>query len=243
MISSVFEIYIIAESNKNARTALMAIQENALIIRQVLKQRIQMAGYFGCAKLTNDFPLTNNSSYILNPKNKIQKYQDSDSKPGTDAIRIWRASIRSNILLQPMRNYSTLYVSKNFPILIGDQLIISDCITAELFQVKHIFLMSNGKQRIETMLPLRKLFQSNTEINKLEIESYFVASTERIDVNKKPIYALFSKDIDGYKSELVEGVLNMKFFPDLKSVSFSFELASPSDPELHKNEYLYVAIF
>jgi len=242
MMVSLFEIYLIAENNKHSRTALISIQENTQILRQILKQPIQMAGYFGCAKLTDDFPFKNNSSYLLNQNNKILIYHNTESKSGSDAIRIWHASIKNNVLLQPMRDDSTLYLSSNFSVQAGDKLIISDCVTAELFQVKNVFLMPSGTQRIETLMPLDKLFQANAEINKLEIESYYIADTGRMNAKHQAIYALFSKDINGYKSELVEGVSALKIIKTSNSVSIAFELTSPDVSELHKNGYLYVAL-
>jgi len=259
IIGGIFEIYLIAENNRLIQTTVITMQEDAQMITQLFKGQIHAAAYMGCAKLTNDFPFKNNLPFKISQKNKIERYQDTDVKEGTDAIRIWHSSMQSAILNKTMQNHLNLYVTSNIPILVDDNLIISDCKTAESFRVKKIFTLENGMQKIITNVPLKKLYEKNAEINILEINSYFVSNTGRVDEHNQPIYALHIKDILGETTELAEGVDRMKVFftrvennklveypasdiadaSEIVGVSLAFELAAAG---LKKNWNLYVAL-
>ncbi len=262
MIGSLFEMYLIAENNKIAQETVISMQENAQIISEILKQRMRGLSYTGCAKLTSDFPFTNHLSFPLSQKNRIEPYHSSDVKKGTDAIQLWYLSEKSAILIEKMRDYSHLSLSASLSISPNDYLIISDCKTAETFQVKEIFPLDHGRQEIVLAEPLNKLYEINAEINSLQIEDYFIGQTERYDEYHRPIDALYSKDSQGHKLELVEGVSQMKIFfstaeenhlieyplekitsaNEIESISFSFDLTSVSRFDLHKKWNVYVAL-
>ncbi len=238
IISGIFEIYLIAKNNYIIQNTLINFQENSEIINHILKQNIREAGYIGCGRLTRNFPFKNHLSFEINQNNKIINYHDSDVKPGTDAIRIWHANNRSAVLVKDMKNYSAMNVSSSIPIKADDNLIISDCKSAEAFQVKQVSRLMNGTQKITSKILLDKLYKKNSEINKLEIVSYYIG-------NKN---SFFSKNIDGYQSEIAEGIDDMKIFftkypgNEISGVSFEFEFFGLSYFKLRKHEYLYVAL-
>lgn len=245
LISVVLKMYLIAESSQIAQTDLLTIQQNMQMISQILKHEVKASSYFGCAKFTDDFPFKNNSIYILNQKNRIEKYQNTDVKAGTDAIRFWHASARSAFLVKTMRGYSDLYVSASLPIKSGDNLIISDCQTAEIFQVKQVLVIDNNTKKIVSKNPLSQFYKIHSEINLLEVVVYFIGANN----------ALFTKDVRGNKSELVEGISQMKITiyqiennkltahsvgdltnsGEIKGISFDLDL-------LHKKWYVYAAL-
>ncbi len=257
ILSSVFEIYLISENNRLAQTNLMNMQENAEIINQMLKKSIHTAGYIGCAKLTDDFPFKNHFPFKINQKNKIEFYRENEAKPGTDGIRIWHASLRSSVLVKTMRSNSIFYVTSTLPLQVNDNLLISDCKTIESFQIKSISSLSGGIKKIVSSVPISKRYEKNAEINKLEIISYFVGDTSRINDKGQPIYAFYSKT-DGIKTELVENVDDMKLFfstiednalveypaedfpvlNEIVGVSFEFGLSN-----LRKKWDVYVSLF
>ncbi len=202
LIYLVFEIYLIAEKNRLTQTALTTIQENTQVVTQLLKRQVRASTYFGCAKLTDNFPFVNHTHFVLNAKNKIKKYQDADMKSGTDGIQFWHASIENTVLIKTMRGYSDLYVTSSLPISIQDNLIISDCKTAEAFQVKEIVPFQDGTEKIISTKPLTKLFSVHAEVNKLEIKSYYIGSESQ----------LVSRDSYGNKTELADNISQMKIF-------------------------------
>lgn len=262
MISIIFEMYLIADKSRITQNTLISIQENAQIISEILKHQIQASTYFGCQKLTDDFYFKNNSPLLLNPKNRIEHYQDGDIKKGTDAIRFWNVSTRSALLYKKMLSYSELYASRDMRIAMDDDLIISDCRTTEVFRVKEILSVDKNIQKIVTTKPLSKFYNINSELNRLEIKSYFIGATGRFDKNNNSIYALFTKDNKKNKAELVEGISEMKIFfstlkdnklteysikeltnsGEIKSLSFNFDLTAISSYDVHKKWYLYVAL-
>lgn len=95
----------------------------------------------------------------------------------------------------------------------------------------------------------------------MEIESYYIGKTDRLDKYHQTVYALFSKDIYGNKVELVEGVSKMKISfttiednlliehpikeltnsAEIKGISFVFDVVA-SSIQLHKKWYLYVVL-
>jgi len=245
LISVVTEMYLISENSQIAQTGLLSIQQNMQMISQILKHEVKASSYFGCAKFTDEFPFKNNSSYILNQKSRVEKYQNADVKAGTDAIRFWHASARSAFLVKTMRGYSDLYVSASLPIKAGDDLIISDCQTADVFQVKQVLVIDNNTKKIVSTKPLSQFYKIHSEVNLLEIVAYFIGATN----------GLYTKDEHGNKSELVEGVSEMKITisqiennkltehligdlthsAEIKGISFDLDL-------LHKKWYVYAAL-
>jgi type IV pilus assembly protein PilW len=202
LISLIFEIYLIAENSRLTQSALISLQENEQILSQLLLRHIRMAGYAGCGKLSDDFPFYNHLTEKVSLRNKIKLYQKS-------GITLWHASHENGILIKPMRGYATFYASANPAFAVGDDLIISDCKTADLFSVKQISISNSGIQKIVTTTPLNKLYSVNAEIREFKWESFFVADTERLDLQKQPVYALFMREKNGRKTELVEGVASM----------------------------------
>lgn len=258
IINSIFAVYLIAENARLAQKSLITLQQNVQVISQLFKYHIRLLPYAGCAKLTETFPFENHLSFALPLKNHIMAYRDSDSKAGTDAIRIWHASSESAVLLKKMHGYASLSISSTIPIEVNDNLIISDCKTTETLRVKKMFREKDGVLKIIPVLPLNKLYEKNAEINKLEIEEYFIGASDQLDQDKQPIYSLFSKDSEGNKIELAEGISQMKIFfstiennqltehplndltdsTEINGISFAFESASVSD----KKWNVYVAL-
>lgn len=257
-----FEIYLFAENSRVAQTALITLQENAQLISRIFRKQIQSSTYFACAKLTDEFPFINNSPYMLDSKNRIGKYQDVERKTGTDGIRFWQASTQNAVLAKTMRGFSDLYVSTSITIKVDDDVMVSDCQSAEIFHVKQVVKIDNNTQKIVTSKPLNKLYGIHSEINMIEIKSYFIAPTERVDKNNQRIYALYIKNNHDAKAELAEGITQMKIYfstiegnklaeysidelvnaTQVKGLSFVFDLTSVSINALQKKWYVYVAL-
>jgi len=262
IISSVLEIYLLAENTRHLQSNIITLQENAEIISLILKNNIKASSWFGCAKLTDDFPFKNHLPFLLNQKNHIVPYQSDQVKAGSDAVQIWHSSIRSDVILKKMQGNSALYISSGLRIVANDNLIISDCRTAEAFRVKEVIQMKDKVQKIIPAKPLDKIYEKNSEINKLEMEAFFIGKTKRFNEKHNAIYAFYSKDMSGKKTEWIENVSQMKIFfsvlqhnrlvdypiasiknaDDIKGVSFDLDLILRSKTELHKNWNIYVAL-
>ncbi len=235
LISLLFEIYLIAENSQLTQAALISLQENEQILSQLVLRHIRMAGYAGCEKLADDFPFYNHLTEKVSLSNKIQLSQQS-------GVTLWHAGIESALLIKPMRGFATFYATANPPFAIGDKLIISDCKTADLFSIKQISILSNGIQKIVTTVPLNKLYAENAEVREFVWESFFVSDTGRLDLQQKPVYALFMRGQDDRKTELVEGVTSMQVELDqmengaaVVGVAFAFTI-------LNKTWHTYVSL-
>ncbi len=237
IINICIAIYLTAQKNFSLQNDLSALQENARTAIQLMKNDIKQVGYIGCPKLTSDFPLINHTSYTVNWKNKIvQKSQ---------AINIWHGSISHVNLIKSMQNDFVLYATTEQHFSSQDILIISDCYSADIFQPESI-LFDENIQTIITSQPLSSRYQTDAEIFRLEVKSFFTNKTNRFYPNGKPIYALYILDnINHHKRELVESIESLKTKIDLNSdqspTGISLELNALT-PFLSKTWYSYLSL-
>lgn len=247
-------IYLATVKNNSAQIAYTTIQENGRLAMQILFRHIHAAGYIGCARLTEDFPLQNYLQYSLQSNNKIT---------GTESeITLKSASIESAYLQQSMSNVSVLLLSSNVHFKRNDIVVISDCKSAEIFQIKSIETVSAGSQKMITQMPLHKQYDQYAEVSLFEENHYFVADTKRVDSTGKIIKALFQRNYHGHNVELVEGVEQLRFDYDVLrngvifrvnakditdwdhvvGVNIALTLQTMNAYPLHKIRYGYAAI-
>ena len=246
--------YLAAEKNQAAQAACFLVQENGRLATQLLGRNIHQAGNVGCARLAADFPLSSALQDGLAPHTKIQ---------GTDKTLTLRGgSLASGYLAQAMQTPSVLYVSSSLPVTVGDSLMVSDCQTAAIFQVKSIEKVSATLQKIVSVLPLPKRYNMNAEVHTYEVNTYFVAATRRVDAAGAVIYALYRKNLHQHSAELVEGIEAMQFRYDVlqgdrrvtmeasqvqdwakvMGVSIELHVSATNNYPLHKIRYSYAAL-
>ncbi len=247
ILSILSTIYLVTEKNNSTQIAMSHIQENSRIATHWLSTNLRAAGYLGCAKLTDDFPLINYPPYALTPANKISSYRGEEMKSNSDAITILNASVSSATLVMPMHSYSTLYLSAKPHFSEGDVLLISDCKSAEIFLVKEASVVNQGVQKITTKKPLHTQYQQYAEVSQFESNTYFIGKTNRQYPNGASIYALYIKDIHQQKIELVEGLEDMKINyaindNEIAGVSITLLLSSLNDFLLQRKWSVYVAL-
>lgn len=215
IFSLLITVYISAQNNLLKQVSFSHEQENARLALEILSSEIRMAGYIGCLKISDNFPLKS----IINPQNKIVVTVNS--------ITVRHVNLTHANLLSEMRGQSTLHVTLKPDFAINDILIISDYKAAEVFKVKKIQL-EKTKQKITTDKPLLNHFAENAEVGRLEINTYFIAKTERKTKTGETIYALHMQDIHGYKTELVEGINAATFRVDAHGVEMELAVATSS---------------
>jgi hypothetical protein len=191
-------IYLAIEKNTAAQTAYRMIQENGRVAAQLLVRNLHRAGRIGCPRLTADFPIISYLNYTVSPANIIM---------GTDVmVTIRGGSEASGFLSQAMITTSILYASTEMHFSPGDVAIISDCQTAEIFKIKVIEKINQQTQKIILQTPLHKQYGNQSELRNFEINTYFVAPTRRNDGKGDVIYALYLKNHNNHRTELVEGI-------------------------------------
>lgn len=249
LINVVIELYLSADKINLLQNAMLFIEENQQMTHDIFKKALHLTGFIGCAKLSNDFPIVSYPPYYLTATNKITPYTIDSMKPATEAMTIRSASQISSKLIA-IKNKTNLEIMANQTFNIGNIALIANCQYAELFKIKNIFPLKNNILQIETELPLQYEYSEDSEIMHFEVNSYFIAKTNRTTALNKPIYALYKIDITGKKSELVEGVDNLhisydyrQMSNDLAGVSIKLLFSSVNAYALSKEDYLYVALY
>lgn len=197
-------LYITSQQNLSLQIAINTIQENAQAALNLMRNDIHNAGLIGCARLTSDFPLINHTNIIFNTNNRIS---------GTNhSITIRHAGLMSNNLIQAMNDDISLYISNNH-YKMGDVVILSDCQSAEIFQITKIESTNNHSAKIIFSTPLARRFDQTAELRLLEINTYAIHPTSRTNTVGKLISALYLQNIKNRNNELIEGIdaLEMKY--------------------------------
>jgi hypothetical protein len=194
---SLIEVYLATEKNHLAQTALMNVQENSHMVMQILTSAIRTAGYVGCAKL-------------MTIDNKIEKYSGEEIKAGSDAMTINKVSVEHATLSKKMTDFTNLYVRGRPNFKEEDILFISNCKSAEIFKVKHVTQEGDEVQKIISEKHLSQKYDQYTEVSRIEKNTYFIGKTARFDENGSVVFALYEMSNNANKTELVEGVNDMK---------------------------------
>lgn len=198
--------YISIQQNHVLQTTLAMFNENAIIVSNTLRNAIHTAGYMGCAKLSDDFPIHNQTSHDFSMSTRLSYDSDRDAKSDTQAFTAKYMRVQHTQINKKMQSDSILYTDGQFKFLEGDILMISDCQTVDIFTVRDAYFVNNDVQKIMTVMPLSKRYDRNANLGFFEENTYFVSDTGRKNVNGSSIYALYMKDIAHQKTELVEGV-------------------------------------
>jgi len=180
------------------------LQENVRLAYMVLRQRIQTAGYIGCAQLTEDFPAPlKKSVYGLSTdlQHKI--------KPGTDMIEVAQQdTLSADIIDMPSKNQIIISAKPCFKK--NDLLLISDCLHAQLIRVKDISISTVKHQQIITSDKRLPFKFERGQIGLWKRTRFYIRKTTRKDKQGRPIYGLYQEDKTGHVEELVTDVEDMK---------------------------------
>src|SRR5438128_340840 len=71
ILSIVSTIYLLSQRHLMSQIALSKIQENIHLLSEIFHTEIHQAGYIGCPKLTENFPIKTISPYDLTVQNKL----------------------------------------------------------------------------------------------------------------------------------------------------------------------------
>jgi hypothetical protein len=233
-------LFLLAEKKREMQIALMNINNNTIVITKLLTNEISAAGYIGCARWVNEFPMINHTELKLLPQNKLVV----DSK----SLTLIHANQNHTELIRDMNNNSLFYVTNNVTIAKGDVLLISNCQFAEIVNVKDVQSYSHEMTKVITTKPLTHRFEKNAFVSQLEINSFYMEKTHRVDVKGSPIYALYQIDIHHNKLEIIEGIKFLKMQVDYDEgknamgVAIEFTLASLNYFSLEKNGFIYAGL-
>jgi hypothetical protein len=186
LVSCLFKLYISMQKSYQLHTSLTQVQASLQSTLDILTHEIRLAGYIGCAKLTDDFPIKSYQSYSLTTKNKLQLFET--------AVSVKHASQKYVNLARPMQSFFTLELTNQHTFKVGDILIISDCRHAEIFCVKKISHLRD-KQIIVPDGGLHSLFDDIAEVSRFESHYFYLEHN-----------ALYDENIRRSKMRLVDGI-------------------------------------
>jgi Tfp pilus assembly protein PilW len=235
ILNILLEIYISAKKNFMFQSALATLQENALTALQTLKSDINAAGFTGCARLSAGFPLQNHTDYSYGPSNKLIIDNATMTTRHMDTL--------PDALQQDMLDSNTLHLTTSHLYIAGEPIIIADCQSAEVVTVKSQYLSAKNSQVVITTQPLTKFYGKNSEAGRLIINTYFVKMTNRKNRAKKPINALYFKNINNHTTEIAEGIdtLQYNLGPEKNTLSIHLTVSSPDAIPLTKDWYAYAS--
>jgi type II secretory pathway component PulJ len=212
LITGAWEIYLAAEKSSCAAARVQAKEEKMQLLSSLVRKSLHMAGFAGCMR----FPVR---------ENFIETTTDPAAIAATDVLTVWHAAATGALLAKRMRGKSVLYVQAGLVLHPSDSLVISDCLSGEVVKIKNI-LPAGKMDKIILQAPLQRLYPVNTEILRLERETFFVGSTSRVDEKGNTVTALFLRNLQGEKNEIVEGITGMRIFYDLQTGDTLTETAS-----------------
>jgi hypothetical protein len=185
----------------------------------MLTDAIQTAGYAGCVNLKNLTPVNEgiNPLAAINAQNALQishannyqlKFPVGKFLENSDVVVIRSAKIEGQATYEKAEN-NEIIVMGNQKFLAQDNILIADCIHAELLHITKVFTVKNQHfQRIVISEPIRFSYDQHARIYLLQTIAFYVAQTQR-KKNHTPVYALYEESLNGNKDELIEGIHNL----------------------------------
>ncbi|MFZ0219772.1 MAG: PilW family protein [Candidatus Aquirickettsiella sp.] len=192
--------------------SLNTISTKARIAFYLLSHDIRMAGFIGCVRLIDDFPLnshlTRNTSLVVWHKGytttKLSLPNPARYQKDSDAILIQFLDPNTFLVKNAQASHIALVGKRVFRP--KDILLISDCQHAELIHWNNIHLTYS--------------YAVDSEIGFFNKIIYYIADTGRINETGQSIYALYRRNLSQsfYKAiELIEGIKSMSIRLGIKN--------------------------
>lgn len=209
-------IYGSLKQSDQSIVGLARIQENGRMAIHLLRQEIQSAGYIGCPRLTNlDIPIADTlyppftAEYALKDLTKTHSTHDS--------ILIEKADASAYYLISTMPDLKSVLIHPPFKSTNKSWFIISDCSTADVFQINGI-VKNRQTFLIIANRPLQKKYNTSATLHQLHAISYFIANTGRKNSSGESISALYRKEFYNpiqQSDEILEGISRMQIHYDI----------------------------
>ena len=217
ILTVIIGYYLSSKRNTLLSDADAALQENARAAVSILEEGIRTAGFMGCAKLNDNFPLHNTTNIKFTADNVMGGYHavtggwrpvlpedlKAKVKPGTDVLVIQKADQLVD-LTEDMIDLRHMTAAANLKV--GDVVLISDCQQADLLTVAQI-RQQGDKQIISSEKSLSHRYSKYATLSPFVSETYYIADSQRKNNLGQAIYSLYAKH-NG--QELVPGVENMQ---------------------------------
>ena len=238
LTAAVIQTLVAANTSYRIQDSLSQIQEAGRYAIHFLGKDLRMAGYMGCASLSNvpvnniaDYPSGNVPADIVFVLNNVVRGSNNvaagnawNAVPNTDVITLRRATSQSVRLTGNMAAMNANIQIDGNPLGFQqyDYLMITDCLNADLFVANNVSNSSGTvtithPQSVNTDVNLSKAYGPDAEVFGFESVSYFVRDTGRDTDGGNDIHALYVQRRSAGSGgaapaayELVEGVENMQ---------------------------------
>lgn len=252
VMAAVTQIYLSSRTTYGVEEGLSRVQENGRFAIDFISRDVRMAGYTGCnddsttikhdvngalveygpGKFLRGYAYTGTGGSALNdwtPALPTSLFTAGDVLPRNDVIVIRRASedaIQVEAPAMPDRS-AALHVAANSGFAQGDIVIVSDCLSADIFQISNANPNTSGTLVHNTgagVSPgnntgdLSKSYGTDAEAFRFVTRAYYIGTGSSKDKNGNAVPALFRKElaangsgiVSPQRQELVEGVERMK---------------------------------
>ncbi len=229
------QAYIGSRTTYQLQDSMSIVQENGRFALSYLNKELRMAGYIGCGSIFNpvtstgvkvnnisvgapDVPVSFDKTQIISAGAPANYVGAGINATAGDVLVIRKASNISAHLYSAANSAANVVLIDNSPSLqVGDYAIISDCTSADLFNITAIgaagaqVTLSHAKPFLK---PLG--YGKNAEVLAFESTYYYIANTLRTTKTNLPISSLYMRTraagTGGFSNpvELVEGVEDMK---------------------------------
>jgi type IV pilus assembly protein PilW len=212
------------------------VQEDGRFSMSFLEKELRLIGYQGCIDpdTTTANVIADNPPVLNVTQSSLQGYEvtslgwspaiaadiadlDGVAIEGSDVITIQRASDLKIDLSGNMAsdNANVQLASNPANFQANDLLIITDCETVDVFRATNV---SSGSSTVtiahtnsaNSTNRLSKAYPTTASIMEYHSNTFYVADTGRDNRYGNPVLALYQRDANGLKSELVEGVANLQ---------------------------------
>lgn len=213
MISVLTRIYFSMHQNEMRLHQLEVQQDHAQRAVTMMRDDIFMAGYIGCGKLSNEFKVISYQQFSLTPQNYLVVEKNK--------LTLRYQSFPGAVVMNNMKSAGRIVTDKSELFHVGEILLISDCVHAEILKVAHVWISGNV-QVIIPESPLHFLYDQFAEIGKLIIHQYYLGKDIHQQQHQTGVGALFRADIKNRHHEMVEGVKDLSFSQINNDVFFEF---------------------
>jgi len=216
LLAGVVQIYVGSKQSFNVNDSLSRVQENARVAMDFLARDIRMADFWGCVTGATNLNNDVNGGGSLDITLGGLSGSDNGGLNGSDSIRLQGAYGSGIIIEAPFMNTNAaaLHVSADNGLSQSDIVMVSDCSSADIFQISNANPDTSGTVDHNTgnatspgnaTGDLSKVYAGDAELYKVRSVTYSIQAGP----NGEP--ALFRNDGTN-NLELVNGVENMQVF-------------------------------
>ena len=181
-------------SNQNlflVQTDLAAQQDKSRLIHHLLQQAVKPAGYIGCARLTDDFPIYSspaNKNLLNSLRSGVRGFSSPPTtwppamrnkwQPGSDILLITSAATNLSKVAQAQQASNRIIIIATPKIKSGQKLLLSNCLHSEIVTVENVAML-NHKLIINIKGVIHFNYHPNSTLS-LIVENYWFLGKQDI---------------------------------------------------------------